>query len=129
MNSVNLIGRLTRDPETRYTPSQVAVTNFTIAIDRLVKQGEEKKADFIKIITFGKQAENCERFINKGSQVAVQGRIQTGSYQNKNGDTVYTTDIIADRVQFLSTGTKQNDTNCSQEVMPAFEAVDEDLPF
>jgi len=86
MNNVVLIGRLTKDPELRYIPeSQTAVATFTLAVDR---PGKEKKADFPKITVFGKQAENCERFITKGRLVAVQGRIQTGSYKNKNGDTV-----------------------------------------
>ena len=74
MNSVVLIGRLTRDPETRYTSgSQMAVCTFTIAIDRVTRQGEEKKTDFPRITVFGKQAENCERFLKKGRLVGVQG--------------------------------------------------------
>lgn len=101
MNSVLLIGRLTRDPETRYTAGQTAVCNFTIAIDRVHKQGEEKKTDFPRITVFGRQAENCERFIKKGSLVGVTGRLTTGSYQNKDGATIYTTEVTADRVEFL----------------------------
>ena len=88
MNSVSLIGRLTRDPEVRYTPSQMAVASFTIAIDRPVRSGEDKKTDFPRITVFGKQAENCEKYLVKGRLVGVQGRIQTGSYQNKDGVTV-----------------------------------------
>lgn len=101
MNSVVLIGRLTRDPELRYSANQMAVCNFTIAIDRPHKQGEEKKTDFPRVTVFGKQAENCERFLKKGRLVGVQGRLATGSYQDKNGNTVYTTDVNADRVEFL----------------------------
>ncbi|SFE65608.1 single-strand DNA-binding protein [Peptostreptococcaceae bacterium pGA-8] len=105
MNSVVLIGRLTRDPELRYTPStQMAVATFSIAIDRPVRAGGEKQTDFPRVTVFGKQAENCERFLAKGRLVGVQGRLQTGSYQNKNGDTVYTTDVVADRVEFLEWG-------------------------
>ena len=84
MNVVVLIGRLTRDPELRYIPeTQNAVCTFTLAVDRPMSR--EKQADFIRITVFGRQAENCAKFITKGRQVAVEGRIQTGSYQNKNG--------------------------------------------
>ena len=105
MNSVMLIGRLTRDPEVRYTSgSQMAVANFTLAIDRPVRQGEKRKADFPRVVVFGRQAETCEKYLAKGRLVAVEGRIQTGSYQNRNGDTVYTTDVVASRVEFLEWG-------------------------
>ena len=98
-NLVFLIGRLTRDPEVRYTSgTQMAVCTFTLAIDRPVKAGAEKQTDFPRVTVFGKQAENCERFLSKGRLVAVQGRLQTGSYTDKNGNTVYTTDVVADRV-------------------------------
>lgn len=160
MNSVVLIGRLTRDPELRYTPStQMAIATFSIAIDRPARAGEEKKTDFPRITVFGKAAENCERFLAKGRLVGVQGRLQTGSYTNKNGDTVYTTDVVADRVEFLEWGDKpqgsfggsqrpsqpaggfqqdfsQNSfaspepSSLGLDDMPAdFEAIDEDLPF
>jgi single-strand DNA-binding protein len=103
MNSVILIGRLTKDPELRYIPeSQNAVATFTLAVDRPF--AKEKQADFIRIVVYGKQAENCERFLTKGKLTAVQGRIQPGSYKNKEGATVYTTDVIADRVEFLEWG-------------------------
>ncbi|MEI3515939.1 MAG: single-stranded DNA-binding protein [Clostridia bacterium] len=109
MNSVVLIGRLTRDPEVRYTGGQnnMAVATFSIAIDRPVKQGQEKKADFPRVTAFGRQAENCEKFLAKGRLVGVQGRIQTGSYTNKDGRTVYTTDVVADRVEFLEWSKKR----------------------
>ncbi len=99
MNVVVLIGRLTRDPELRYTQNQDAVCTFTLAVDN--PYSKDSKADFIRITVFGKQAENCSRYLAKGSQAGVEGRIRTGSYQNKNGDTVYTTDVYANRVQFL----------------------------
>lgn len=116
MNSVVLIGRLTRDPEVRYTGGQnnMAVATFSIAIDRPVKQGQEKKADFPRVTAFGRQAENCEKFLAKGRLVGVQGRIQTGSYTNKDGRTVYTTDVVADRVEFLEWGNK-NDSGGAQQ--------------
>lgn len=111
MNSVNLIGRLTRDPELRYTPSQTATCTFTLAVDK--KMSREKRqeavdnnrptADFPRITVWGAQAENVSRYLSKGSQCAVIGRIQTGSYQDKEtGKTVYTTDILADNIEFLS---------------------------
>lgn len=159
MNSVVLIGRLTRDPEVRYTAStQMAVATFTIAIDRPVRAGGEKQTDFPRITVFGKQAENCERFLAKGRLVGVQGRLQTGSYQNKDGITVYTTDVVADRVEFLEWGDRQGGQSQAssggqryqappqnrqgavppqEEQMhmnqaappPDFQAVDEDVPF
>ena len=92
MNSVILIGRLARDPELSYTPNtQSAVCRFTIAVDRPRRQGEDQGADFIRITVWGRQ-------------VAVMGRIQTGSYKNREGVTVYTTDVVADRVEFLGSG-------------------------
>lgn len=105
MNSVVLIGRLTKDPEVKYiSNNQMAVATFTVAIDRPVKQGAEKKTDFPRVTAFGRQAENCERYLAKGRLVGVQGRIQTESYTNKDGATVYTTDVVADRVEFLEWG-------------------------
>lgn len=105
MNSVVLIGRLARDPELSYTPNtQTAVTRFTIAVDRPRRQGEDQGADFIRVTVFGRQAETCDRYLSKGRQAAVQGRIQTGSYKNREGVTVYTTDVVADRVEFLGGG-------------------------
>jgi len=103
MNVVTLIGRLTKDVELKYIPSsEMAVATFTLAIDRPVGQGKEKQTDFPRITVFGKQAENCEKFISKGKMVGVSGRLQTGSYKDKDGKTVYTTDVVADRVEFLS---------------------------
>ncbi|MBQ1422461.1 MAG: single-stranded DNA-binding protein [Firmicutes bacterium] len=143
MNSVVLIGRLTRDPEVRYTSqSQMAVCSFTIAIDRPSRQGEERKADFPRITVFGKQAENCEKFLKKGRLVGIQGRIQTGSYTNKDGVTVYTTDVIADRVEFLEWGDResrrdngfdqgyQSQSEPKDDFTPeGFTAIEEDIPF
>lgn len=139
MNSVVLIGRLTRDPEVRYTGGQnnMAVATFSVAIDRPVKQGQEKKADFPRVTAFGRQAENCEKFLAKGRLVGVQGRIQTGSYTNKDGRTVYTTDVVADRVEFLEWG-NENDSGGAQQPAGApeppaapegFSYSDDDIPF
>ncbi len=136
MNSVILIGRLTRDPEVRYTAStQMAVATFTVAIDRPVRSGGEKQTDFPRITVFGKQAENCERFLAKGRLVGIQGRIQTGSYQNKDGMTVYTTDVVADRVEFLEfpkreeNNVQTHEPQESAESFHEFQAIDEEVPF
>ena len=105
MNQVVLIGRLARDPELSYTPNtQSAMCRFTIAVDRPRRQGEDAGADFIRITVWGRQAETCDRYLSKGRQVAIMGRIQTGSYKNREGVTVYTTDVVADRVEFLGGG-------------------------
>lgn len=97
MNSVNLIGRLTRDPQINYKEDRsVSFARFSIAIDR----GKDKGADFPNIVCFGKTAELVDKYVHKGRLVGVAGRIQTGSYE-KDGKTVYTTDVVADRVEFL----------------------------
>ena len=111
MNSVTLIGRLARDPELSYTPNtQTAVCRFTLAVDRPRRGGEDAGADFIRITVFGKSAENCDRYLSKGRQAAVHGRIQTGSYKNREGVIVYTTDVIADNVEFLGGGNQQQNS-------------------
>ena len=130
MNNVVLIGRLTKDPEIRQV-GETTVCNFTLAVDRLMTKG--KKADFIRIVCFGKTAELCERFLTKGKQVAIQGRIQTGSYENKNGDRVYTTDVVADRVEFLGKKDEEKSQEHNQErtnIPEGFAVLeDEDCPF
>lgn len=134
MNNVVLIGRLTRDPEVAYTAgTQMAVCKFTLAIDRPVQAGAEKKTDFPRVTVFGKQAENCERFLKKGRLVGVTGSIQTGSYQNKDGQTVYTTDVVANRVEFLEWGEKGQvesaPVESNDQIPGAFSAIEEDIPF
>lgn len=134
MNVVSLIGRLTKDPEVRYiSESQMAVATFTVAINRPVKQGQEKKADFPRVTVFGRQAENCERFLAKGRLVGIQGRIQTGSYKDKDGKTVYTTDVIAERVEFLDFGEKNAHSEGQADsggIPSGFMAMqDDDTPF
>ncbi|MCQ2561237.1 MAG: single-stranded DNA-binding protein [Clostridia bacterium] len=105
MNSVSLIGRLTRDPDVRYgSETQMAVARFTIAIDRQGGRNGEKQTDFPSIVCFGKTAELVEKYMSKGRLVGIQGRIQTGSYTNKDGQKIYTTDVVADRVEFLDRG-------------------------
>ena len=104
MNKVFLVGRLTRDPELRYSTSNMATMRCAIAVDRqYVRDGEERQADFINIVAFGNRAETMKKYLAKGSQIAVDGRIQTGSYDDKDGKKVYTTDVIVENFQFLDT--------------------------
>lgn len=133
MNNVVLIGRLCTDPELRYTPSGVATCNFRLAVDKGLskdkKQEMESKgqptADFINIITWGKQAENSADYLTKGSLVAIQGRIQTRSYETKDGAKRYITEVVATRIKFLEWVDKDND------IPEGFGLVDDDelLPF
>ncbi|HZJ99651.1 MAG TPA: single-stranded DNA-binding protein [Tissierellaceae bacterium] len=112
MNNVVLIGRLTRDPDLRYIPSGTAVTRFSLAVDKQLSREKKQEfesrnqptADFINIVVWGKSAENCANYLVKGRLVAVQGRIQTGSYEDKDGKRVYTTDVVANNVEFLEWG-------------------------
>ena len=107
MNKVALVGRLTRDPEIRYTSNdQMAITRFTVAVDRRFKRDGQPSADFIGCVAFGKIAELVSRYCKKGYMVSVAGRIQTGSYDNKEGKKVYTTDIVAEEVTFLDRGSQ-----------------------
>lgn len=148
MNNVTLIGRLANEPELSYTPNnQTAVCRFTLAVNRMRR---EDPADFIRITVWGKQAENCDRFLSKGRQAAVNGRIQTGSYTNRDGAKVYTTEVVANTVEFLGSG--NNNTNEHREPaqqngysqngydqnsygnyyndMPdSFQAAEDDIPF
>ena len=120
MNQVVLIGRLTRDPEITYTAAtQTCVATFNIAVDRY---GKDKQADFPRIKVLGKQAENCEKYLKKGLLVGVQGSIQTGSYEGKNGP-VYTTDVLASRIEFLQWADKKD------AAPSGFQELEEDIPF
>ncbi|MDU4697374.1 MULTISPECIES: single-stranded DNA-binding protein [Paenibacillus] len=102
LNRVILIGRLTRDPELRYTPAGVAVTQFTLAVDRpFTSQGGEREADFIPVVTWRQLAETCANYLRKGRLTAVEGRIQVRNYENNEGKRVYVTEVIADNVRFL----------------------------
>ena len=130
MNNVVLIGRLTKDPELAYggQNSDIAVCRFTLAVDRPT---QDKATDFIRIVVFRKQAENAKQYLAKGRQCAVEGRIQTGSYKDREGKTVYTTDVVANRVEFLTkpnSGGYQEEQR-SESVTDACIGVDEDLPF
>jgi single-strand DNA-binding protein len=105
MNNVNLIGRMTRDPEMRYTASGLAITRFTLAVERLFidKATGKREADFINCVAWKKTAENIANFCKKGTQVGVTGRIGTSSFEGREGKRVYMTEVVCDNVQFLST--------------------------
>ena len=116
MNRVMLIGRLTAKPELRYTASNVPITRFSLAVNRTFSNGNgERETDFLNIIVWRKQAENVCNYLNKGSLVSIEGRIQTGSYDDKDGNKRYTTDIVADSVQFLES---KGQSNGSSNVTP-----------
>lgn len=139
MNQVQLIGRLTRDPELRYSTgqNQTAICRFSLAINS--GYGDKQRVDYPSIVVFGKTAENCEKYLKKGSQAAIVGRIQTGSYKNKDGNTVYTTEVIASSVEFLGSAKNsseqppaQSEPDINPETgMPAgFASMDDDdIPF
>ena len=154
MNNVTLMGRLTRDVELRYTQSQVAIGRFTVAINRRLtkekrQQAEANKqptADFISCVAFGKQAETIAQYVSKGMRVSLSGRLQTGSYQNKQGQTVYTTDVVVEQFDFIDSNNQHNNnqgyqpanqqaTNNQQNNQPfddlGMDAMDfdDELPF
>ncbi|CAM3757725.1 MULTISPECIES: single-stranded DNA-binding protein [Paenibacillus] len=119
LNRVILIGRLTRDPELRYTPSGVAVTQFTLAVDRpFTAQGGEREADFIPIVTWRQLAETCANYLRKGRLTAVEGRIQVRNYENNEGKRVYVTEVIADNVRFLESNRDNNGGAAPREESP-----------
>ena len=133
-----MIGRLTKDPELKYLPggNNTAIANFTLAVDRNLSKEKKQElesrnqptADFIQIVVWGKQAENCSQYLSKGSQVAVQGRIETGSYEAKDGTRRYTTEVVAERVQFLDTKQKQNNQD-DFEQQGFYQIDNERIPF
>ena len=120
MNKVFLIGRLTRDPELRYTGSNIPVATFSLAVNRnFTNQNGEREADFINIVVWRKQAENCKNYINQGSQVAIDGRIQTRNYEDSEGNKRYVTEVVADNVQFLDTkAQREQRENSNADVNP-----------
>ncbi|WP_168123286.1 single-stranded DNA-binding protein [Paenibacillus sp. HB172176] len=116
LNRVILIGRLTRDPELRYTPAGVAVTQFTLAVDRPFTTGSgEREADFIPIVTWRQLAETCANYLKKGRLTAVEGRIQVRNYENNEGKRVYVTEVIADNVRFLESNRDSGSSPSSRE--------------
>ena len=144
INRVVLVGRITKDIELRFSPNGTAVAKFTLAVNRTFTNAQgEKQVDFINIVAFKKTAENTANFCRKGSLIAIDGRIQTGSYEGQDGKRVYTTEVVADSVQFLdskSDGQQQsapqqnNYQQQSQQNNEAFtqgkvDVQDDDLPF
>lgn len=146
MNKVILMGRLTRDPEVKYSQGDnaTAIARFTIAVERRIKRDNEASADFINCVSFGRSAEFAEKYFRKGTKIVICGRIQTGSYTNKDGQKVYTTDIVIEEQDFAeskatsqqnNSGSVQNNSNSRQSQKPQpdpdeFMSVDDDdLPF
>ena len=150
INRTVLVGRLTRDPELRYTSSNIAVVKFTLAVNRtFAGPTGEREADFIQCVVWRKQAENLARFVKKGSLLGIEGRIQTGSYDDKDGIRKYTTEVVCDSVQFLEPKSQDSDYNKDygsqdssrsyqkkdyqkpkrQESTPTIDVAEDDLPF
>ncbi len=150
MNKVVIMGRLTRDPDVRYSQAQppVAVARFTLAVDRRFKRqnegGDEQSADFISCVAFGKQGEFVEKYARKGTKFCISGRIQTGRYTNKDGQTVYTTDVVCEEIDFAESkaaqsansggfdsapGNDPSPSGADDGFMNIPDEIDEDLPF
>ena len=135
MNKVILIGRLTRDVETK-SAGDMTVARYTLAVDRRFKrEGDEQTADFINCVAFGKAGEFAEKYLKKGTKIAVTGRIQTGSYTNKDGVKVFTTDIVVEEQEFAESKNSASATTTTQtpssggEFMNIPDGIDEELPF
>ena len=138
MNKVIEIGRLTKDPEIRYSQGANAtcVARYTLAVDRKFKQEGQPTADFINCIAFGKLGEFAEKYLHKGVKIAVTGRIQTGSYKNKDGNTVYTTDVVVEEQEFCESKSnnqqsQSNDrpTSSPDDFMKIPDGIEDELPF
>lgn len=120
LNRVTLVGRLTKDVELRRTGNGKAVANFTVAVNRNFKTGDGQEADFLNIVAWGKVAENTEQYCSKGSLVSVDGRLQSRTYENNQGQKVYVTEVVADSIQFIDTRRNGNttDTQVQQHEAP-----------
>lgn len=118
MNKVVLMGRLTREPDVRYTQSQLCTARFTLAVDRRFKREGEATADFINCVAFGKTAEFAEKYLKKGTKIATSGRIQTGSYTNREGQKVYTTDVILEECEFAESKSSQSNQDPDRDTRP-----------
>ena len=140
MNRVVLVGRLTRDPELRYTPAGVAVANFTVAVNRPYRNEQgEQEADFINCVVWRKPAENLANYMKKGNLIGIEGRIQTRSYEGKDGKTVYVTEVVAENIQFLESKKsgqqpkqQQRINNMNKNLQQNAQEIDveeSDLPF
>ena len=139
MNKVVLMGRLTRDPEVRYSTSgdsQLAIARYTLAVDRRFKRDGEATADFIRCVAFGKSGEFAEKYLHQGTKVVIEGRIQTGSYQDKDGKTVYTTEVVVENHEFAESKrvSEENGVNTPPVDSDGFMTIpdnvdDSGLPF
>ena len=136
MNKVILIGRVVRDPEIRYSQgaNTTCVARYTLAVDRKFKQEGQPTADFINCIAFGKLGEFAEKYLRKGVKIAVTGRIQTGSYKNKDGNTVYTTDVVVEEQEFCESKSQSNSQpqpaqSNDNSWMNIPDGVEDSLPF
>lgn len=138
MNKVILMGRLTKDPDVRYSQGEktTAVARYALAVDRKFKKDREASADFINCIAFGKNGEFAEKYLRKGTNIVVVGRIQTGSYTNKDGQKVYTTDIVVEEHEFAESKKSAGEslppvTNHTDKdgFMNIPDGIDEELPF
>lgn len=139
MNKVILIGRLTKDPEVRYSQGEnkTAVARYSLAVDRKFKQDGQPTADFINCIAFGKSGEFAEKYLRKGTKIAVTGRIQTGSYTNKDGNKAYTTDVVVEEHEFVESKCANSNANTNAGGLPTGNEdfmnipsdLDSELPF
>ena len=139
MNKVILIGRLTKDPETRYSQGQssTCISRYSLAVDRQFKRDGEQTADFLNCVAFGKQGEFAEKYLKKGTKIAVTGRIQTGSYTDRDGKKVYTTDVVVESHEFVESkkeGDQETQSSPYGSVgtdgfMNIPDGIDEELPF
>lgn len=130
LNRIILIGRLTKDPELRYTPNGKAVAGFTLAVDRPFKnQQGEREADFINIVVWGAQAENCANYLSKGKLAAVDGRLQIRSYDGQDGQKRWITEVVADNVRFLSPKDSGGSFNAGGAGFAGGPQPDDDIPF
>lgn len=127
MNIAILMGRLTKDPDIRTTQNGTTVARYTITIDRI---GKDQGADFISCVAFNKSAEFADKYLHKGTKIAIEGRIQTGSYTNKDGQKVYTTDVIVERQEFAeSKGSEAKPAPESEGFMSIPGGIDDEIPF
>ena len=140
MNKVILMGRLTRDPDIRYTQpnsaqEQTCIARYSLAVNRRFNRDGEQKADFISCVAFGRQAEFAEKYLRKGTKIVLAGRIQTGSYTNRDGQKVYTTDVVVEEQEFAESKaagqiTQQNPAPVSEDgFMEIPDGLEEELPF
>lgn len=135
MNCVQLIGRLVADPDVRYTNGGLTVAKFRVACDRRYKkEGNEQTADFISCVAFGKTAEFIEKYFSKGKRIALEGRIQTGSYEKEDGSKIYTTDVVVENVEFVesanaSTNRDKKATDKADDFMDIPAGLEDELPF